>query len=567
MAEYADQLSFSDTNDEYKAFVDKFKPKKTTDDCYTPENIYDAVCGWVEMEYGVSRDRFVRPFWPGGDYQRFEYPEGCIVVDNPPFSIITQIKNFYTSRGIDFFLFAPSLTLISGYKRGQGVSYIAAKQEREVPDTYSDRMQIVYGADGEIRLPGPEAGLMISLRVFASGESDIRLTQDLADHFSFSGIVRHTHRARLKVSGSLSIAYTGKAYVPPVTLPEGAAVSYKGDNLTDKGLPLEVGSYKLLLTIPEDHPTYLPGTYAFDFQIRKINLLIHPVANLEKFEGEEDPAFPYTVTGLLEEDKGEVKGELTREEGEEAGNYAFDVSGLTAPDCYTLTLASDAPVFTILPAEWDWDEEMDFGWNYALGDNLKAVVQQIVRQDGRRLSVEIAAVDTLKISGSTIGKVVTDTVGSTSQIFTPTLSFDSDQETVLLRLRTEPELNEDQGYATDATGHVIWSGRMLKLNWQNLEHLQRMGVDAVSLVNGGASLTVSVSDLLSSSMQSLAKSRGWGLAQTVFQAVVIPSDRIPESVLNLRPLTDGWTMGIFHLVDGTVSYYENLMTPVATEEF
>ena len=126
MAEYADQLSFSDTNDEYKAFVDKFKPKKTTDDCYTPENIYDAVCGWVEMEYGVSRDRFVRPFWPGGDYQRFEYPEGCIVVDNPPFSIITQIKNFYTSRGIDFFLFAPSLTLIGGYKRGQGVSYIAA---------------------------------------------------------------------------------------------------------------------------------------------------------------------------------------------------------------------------------------------------------------------------------------------------------------------------------------------------------------------------------------------------------------------------------------------------------
>ena len=31
---------------EYSAFVDKFTPKKTTDDCYTPENIYEAVAEW-----------------------------------------------------------------------------------------------------------------------------------------------------------------------------------------------------------------------------------------------------------------------------------------------------------------------------------------------------------------------------------------------------------------------------------------------------------------------------------------------------------------------------------------
>lgn len=28
---------------DYKDFVEKFKPKKTTDDCYTPEEVYDAV--------------------------------------------------------------------------------------------------------------------------------------------------------------------------------------------------------------------------------------------------------------------------------------------------------------------------------------------------------------------------------------------------------------------------------------------------------------------------------------------------------------------------------------------
>ena len=56
--------------EDYEAFVEKFKPKKTTDDCYTPDNVYDAVAGWVENEYGLSRDSFVRPFYPGGDFER-----------------------------------------------------------------------------------------------------------------------------------------------------------------------------------------------------------------------------------------------------------------------------------------------------------------------------------------------------------------------------------------------------------------------------------------------------------------------------------------------------------------
>ena len=94
---------------EYDAFVEKFKPKKTTDDCYTPANVY-AVADWCAVEYGLDRRTFVRPFYPGGDYEHFEYPAGCCVVDNPPFSILSQIVRFYLYRGIKFFLFAPSLT-------------------------------------------------------------------------------------------------------------------------------------------------------------------------------------------------------------------------------------------------------------------------------------------------------------------------------------------------------------------------------------------------------------------------------------------------------------------------
>lgn len=86
----------------YEQFVEKFKPKKTTDDCYTPPLIYDGVADWVCTEYGINRDAFCRPFYPGGDYETFDYT-GKIVVDNPPFSILSKILRFYIERNINFF--------------------------------------------------------------------------------------------------------------------------------------------------------------------------------------------------------------------------------------------------------------------------------------------------------------------------------------------------------------------------------------------------------------------------------------------------------------------------------
>jgi hypothetical protein len=101
---------------DYDGFVEKFKakkPKKTTDDCYTPPNIYDAVLEFARAEYGKRGAEIVRPFFPGGDYENAEYPEGCVVVDNPPFSILAKIVRFYEARGVAYFLFAPHLTCFS----------------------------------------------------------------------------------------------------------------------------------------------------------------------------------------------------------------------------------------------------------------------------------------------------------------------------------------------------------------------------------------------------------------------------------------------------------------------
>ena len=103
----------SEEDEEYQEFLEKFKLKKTTDDCYTPAPVYDAVARYVEETYGISREKFVRPFYLGGDYLNEKYPEGCVVVDNPPFSIMSQILRHYDSKGIRFFLFAPTLTLFS----------------------------------------------------------------------------------------------------------------------------------------------------------------------------------------------------------------------------------------------------------------------------------------------------------------------------------------------------------------------------------------------------------------------------------------------------------------------
>ena len=102
-----------ESSEENDAFVEKFKPKLTTDDCYTPENIYETIRDWAVEHYGLQDAPIIRPFYPGGDYEREIYPDGCVVIDNPPFSILSKICRFYMEHGVRFFLFAPALTLFS----------------------------------------------------------------------------------------------------------------------------------------------------------------------------------------------------------------------------------------------------------------------------------------------------------------------------------------------------------------------------------------------------------------------------------------------------------------------
>ena len=109
-------------NEEYNSFLDKFEQPKTTDDCYTPDNIYAIVREYVAETFNVNPDTFVRPFYPGGDYQKENYT-GKIVVDNPPFSILAEIIDWYRENGVSFFLFSPGQSTL-GYVGRPDVSAV-----------------------------------------------------------------------------------------------------------------------------------------------------------------------------------------------------------------------------------------------------------------------------------------------------------------------------------------------------------------------------------------------------------------------------------------------------------
>ena len=123
-------------NDQYELFLHKFERKKTSDDCYTPPNIYETVAAWVSKRYGVDTSAFVRPFWPDADYREFDYPKGCVVVDNPPFSILSQIVRDYNDEGIRFFLFAPYLRLIPHACNVVAPASIVYENGAEIPTAF-----------------------------------------------------------------------------------------------------------------------------------------------------------------------------------------------------------------------------------------------------------------------------------------------------------------------------------------------------------------------------------------------------------------------------------------------
>ena len=74
--------------------------------------MYEAVLDWACKHLDIEDRPVVRPFYPGGDFEHFDYHDNCVVIDNPPFSILSKICDWYVERGIPFLLFAPAMCSI-----------------------------------------------------------------------------------------------------------------------------------------------------------------------------------------------------------------------------------------------------------------------------------------------------------------------------------------------------------------------------------------------------------------------------------------------------------------------
>lgn len=101
---------------EYYNWLNKFEKRTTSDDTFTPPAVYDVVLDYVNQHILNLDDLTVeRPFYPDGDYQAHaqNYDENTVVIDNPPFSILSKIIDFYLQNNIKFFLFAPAMTVFS----------------------------------------------------------------------------------------------------------------------------------------------------------------------------------------------------------------------------------------------------------------------------------------------------------------------------------------------------------------------------------------------------------------------------------------------------------------------
>lgn len=114
---------------DYNGFLERHTKEvsgKSTDELYTPPEVYEVVLKWVQDNCpSIKGKRIMRPFRPGGDYKAEDY-DGAVVIDNPPFFIEHLIIRWYVDHGVHFFLFCPALTLFRGSTILDQLTFVAA---------------------------------------------------------------------------------------------------------------------------------------------------------------------------------------------------------------------------------------------------------------------------------------------------------------------------------------------------------------------------------------------------------------------------------------------------------
>lgn len=134
--------------------------KLTTDDCYTPDDVYDIVLDWVIDKYNLQDGtKIVRPFYPGGNYKEFDYPTDCVVIDNPPFSILASIRKWYMKQDIKYFLFCPTFTSL--YKKHEDCLVITERKITYTNGTLVNTSFVTNLDDKNAIVTAPDLSLLL----------------------------------------------------------------------------------------------------------------------------------------------------------------------------------------------------------------------------------------------------------------------------------------------------------------------------------------------------------------------------------------------------------------------
>lgn len=208
--------------------------------------------------------------------------------------------------------------------------------------------------------------LTITPRDLSSDEHKDEVSVTLADAGAYDG-------KQKKPAATVTVTIDGAAH----TLVEGTdyTVAYSNNvnavESTDQNAPTATITFK---------GNYV-GTASTTFSIAKATVTVTPKPAQSKVYGENDPALEYEATGLVGSDA--LSGKLTRETGENAGDYAYDASGLSAGDNYEVVLASDADKFTITrkPLTFTWPTTTTFEYDET-EKSLEATIAAGLVKDG-----------------------------------------------------------------------------------------------------------------------------------------------------------------------------------------
>lgn len=409
-----------------------------------------------------------------------------------------------------------------------GVQLLYGEKPVDMPDTYVAGAKHIEGKDFSAKVTGIPAGSVVTVRVYATQASGAVFSEQTADGFQFGKVFTYVHRLPWSYTGKKGDAdanYTGKAYQPKIDLPDSAVLTYSGYDLVG-GKPIYPGDYIMHVTIPEGDPKWQAGAVDIAFTIKKLTVTITPGNNLQKYRGNPDPELTWTAKGLLGGDT--VSGALTREAGEDVGEYKWLTGGFHVPEWYDLRIDPDASPFLILPVM--------LSGGIQVNEVMHPVEQTITLRDGRKLTVLLNAQESLTVTHSVLGNLVRNE-NDEPRLFTPQLSWNPDTDEVLLMMRAEPEMNKDHGYQTDESGNPLWGLRRIRVIGSGLTHMDRMGITALELINNDASIACRIEDFLSEEMAEAVKEAGGSFNSTAFWLTVEPTQDMPDGFL---AVTDGW---------------------------